>query len=278
MTERLDRTLWPDVLTIDEVASVLGVSVDAVYRRVLQKRMRPVPFGRSKPRWLREDVIRYLSDPRTVVSDWGRYRRVGDRAEPTEFRPGKVPASAHSIAQLPLVLKLSDMAAVLRLSPGYIRGRVGNSTMFPPPITRKPLRWARFDVERYLHDAVTIERELQSWRDREAAREQRRRQQAEGNVHALMSGLDRTADHLMVGEGSLAVRLLNAWNEHMLKVREVDVPPALLKEWGRMSGRYAPVLIADPPPTSDQCKLAVEAFVKFRRLIRVWWMEEHPDG
>jgi predicted DNA-binding transcriptional regulator AlpA len=57
-----DRTTWPEVLTLAEVADVLRLSVHTIRRRCADRTMVPAPareLGRPY-RWRKADVLRVL--------------------------------------------------------------------------------------------------------------------------------------------------------------------------------------------------------------------------
>lgn len=54
------------------------------------------------------------------------------------------------VKQLPVILKIDEMAALYRVSPLTIRRGLQNNTFHPLPMGKYPYRWLRDDVSRDL--------------------------------------------------------------------------------------------------------------------------------
>ena len=59
-----DLSALPVILTIEEIAGVYRVSVPTIRRGLQTDEFRPLPFNKYPYRWLRDDVIRDLQNPR----------------------------------------------------------------------------------------------------------------------------------------------------------------------------------------------------------------------
>lgn len=263
-----DSRYWPYVLTLEEVAGLLGVTPRAVRRRVAEKRMTPPPLG-TRLRWHRDDVVAYLSDPGQFVADWGRKRRVAERAEPTLLQTGRVREPVTDIAQLPVILKIGDMAATLRVSTQSIRRQVLAFEMLPPPIASRPYRWSRFDLERYFKDMHQIEWSLREQRSRERNRAERERRHLEGDPALAYRRLESAVELLATTDGALHQRVQVAIDNDVSRIRDKDLPLTLLRSWKGL------------PPAADVApetapKIASDIVALSSKLR--WWLQADKPG
>lgn len=263
-----DDRYWPLVLTLDEVAAILGVTPDAVRRRISSHRMFPKPFRGN--RWWRPDLVQYLSDGDRVARDWGRARRKAERAEPTAIKTGDVEEPVTDLTQLPVILKLRDLAAVLRRSEAAIRKDVDAGQMVPPPIAKRQLRWTRFDLARYLEHAVRIEESLDSWRSREEGRKARERAALTGDPFKAAWRVNEAVEQLATTDAPLRERVAAVLQGALGRVRVEDVPLTLHREWRRLE-EVRGQQIADIDPMA-----VATAITRLSFQFRAWVQTERP--
>src|SRR5262245_40328922 len=113
MNNANQSAVWPSILKLEEVAALLGVVPSGAQTRIRERRMQPSPIAGK--RFLRVDVSQYLSDPDRVARDWGRARRRAERADPTPIATGNVREPVVRLEDLPIILKIRDLAALLRV-------------------------------------------------------------------------------------------------------------------------------------------------------------------
>ena len=77
--------------------------------------------------------------------------------------------------ELPMVLTIAEVAAIMRTSVKGIHGKLSRGTLLPLPIAEHPYRWNRHDIERWMRgDFREAEARLrQRARKRESDRRQR---------------------------------------------------------------------------------------------------------
>jgi hypothetical protein len=78
-----DRSTWKDLLSLPEVAELVGRKVGGIRKALEQRTFVPAPVHRYPYRWAKADVIAYLD------------RRAGDRPEP-RVAPFRVVRATHA--------------------------------------------------------------------------------------------------------------------------------------------------------------------------------------
>lgn len=271
-----DSRFWPLVMTLEEVAGILGVTPEAVRRRIANRQMRPEPFSRN--RWRRPDVVQYLADHARVARDWGRVRRTSERAAEGRIKTGHVTPPVTDLAELPVILKLSDISAVLRRPEAAIYSDVAAGVMMPPPFARRPYRWTRFDLERYLKHAREIEESMERSRRREAQREARRHAAFVGDPLNAYQQLSTAVEQLATGEEAISARVSGVVHGPLTRIRPKDIPLSLHRRWHeldevRLSARLEPTALSRQVAAD-----AAVAIVALSTEVRMWLQVENPGA
>jgi hypothetical protein len=275
MTNVMDNPqFWPSILTLKEVAALFGVRPEAIQQRIRERRMDPAPM--SGQRFLRSDIVRYLSDPNTLAQEWRRPKKA-QQAAPPVIATGKVTEPVLRIEDLPIILTVRDLAAVLRVSTATIRKDVGQYDFVPPPIAAGPLRWSRFDLERYLDHAVQINQSREDEARRAAYKEERDRAHLQGDPIRTLWELDNAVEQLAVADGHVSARVhAVVVKGPVRRIRPVDIPREMLRHWRPVEDTKTQLATSAQPLSPAQAALTAEAIVKVARRLRYWVQAERP--
>lgn len=262
---------WPSILKVDEVAALLGVTTSALQRRLTERRIQLRAL--SGKRFLRSEVISYLSNPDQVSRDWGHVRRKADAA-PVVIPGGPLQHPVTDLQELPVLMKIRDMAILMRVSASVIRRNLSTFEMVPPPIATRPLRWSKFDVERYLKHASDIA----DWRRTEVERERTRlakeRAHLQGDPLTAYARLQSGIEDLAERDGPLTERLAALAAGPLAAVRLIDLPLHTRRYWKHLETLRSSDIAT--MATHDATVIA-KGLISLTRQVRLWIQSERPE-